>query len=147
MSQTETSNTIQGDPAQRCPVVLFDGLCPLCDGFVLFVLRRDPREQFHFASLQSAYGQSLLRRHGLPTDSVDTMVLVQADQAYTESSAVLRVAAGLRFPWRLLSVFLVVPPFIRNAAYRLMARNRYRWFGRREACAVPNPEWKQRFHK
>ena len=147
MSQLETSDARAGDPAEGHPVVLFDGMCHLCDRSVLFVLKRDPHGQFHFAPLQSEFGTFLLEQYGLPTERLDSMVLIQGRKAHTESSAALRVASRLGFPWNLLGIFLIVPPFLRNAVYRCIARNRYRWFGRRETCAVPRPEWKNRFHE
>ena len=125
-------------------VLLFDGVCNVCNGAVNFVLDRDPAGLFRFASLQSEIGQRLCREHGIATD-VGTIVLVEDGVAYTESTAILRVARKLGKGWPLLSVFFVVPKAIRDAAYRYFARNRYRWFGKREVCRVPTPEIRARF--
>ncbi len=127
------------------PIILFDGVCNLCSGAVRFVIERDPEAEFRFASLQSERGRALLRRHGLPEDGMDTMVLVEAGRAYTNSSAALRVTRRLRRPWSWLRALLVVPRPLRDAVYGVVARHRYRWFGRREACLVPGPELRDRF--
>lgn len=125
-------------------IVLFDGHCNLCNRSVQFILARDARAYFQFASLQSAKGQELLLAHGL-SQPPDSIVLVEAEQAYVESGAALRIARGLAWPWKLLAVFLVIPAFIRNPIYRFIARNRYRWFGKTETCWLPSAQWKERF--
>lgn len=127
------------------PVVLFDGVCNLCNGSVNFLLDRDHRETFRFASLQSDAGQRLLAEHGLPADDFDSFVLVEEGRAYTRSTAALRVARRLGFPWRLASLLLVIPAFLRDPFYDLVAKNRYRWFGKEETCRVPTPELRARF--
>jgi predicted DCC family thiol-disulfide oxidoreductase YuxK len=132
------------DPSSH-PVVLFDGLCNLCEGSVLFIIKRDPSKIFRFASLQSKFGQDLLQRFQLPKDDFDTMVLVEGERVFKRSTAALKVAKSLRFPWPLFYVFILVPPFIRNFFYRIVARNRYRWFGKKEACLIPTPELRSRF--
>ncbi|TYZ14332.1 thiol-disulfide oxidoreductase DCC family protein [Hymenobacter lutimineralis] len=129
-------------------VILFDGVCNLCNGFVQFVIRHDSRGYFHFAALQSAEGQALLRAQGvtLPTTlDPDSVVLVEAGQVYTHSTAVLQIARRLSGLWPLLGAGVVVPRAWRDAAYRWVARNRYRWFGRQAACLLPTPELKSRF--
>lgn len=128
------------------PVLLFDGVCNLCNGAVAFVIRRDPRARFRFAPLQSAAADALLAslgvaRGGLP----DSFVLVEDGRVHVRSTAALRVARRLRCPWPLLAVVLLVPRFLRDPVYDLIARNRYRWFGRREACMVPTAELRARF--
>jgi predicted DCC family thiol-disulfide oxidoreductase YuxK len=125
-------------------IVLFDGHCNLCNRSVQFILLRDAGAYFQFSSLQSAKGQELLLAHGL-VEPPDSIVLVENGQAYVESAAALRIARGLSWPWKILSIFLIVPAFIRNWVYRFIARNRYRWFGRTEECWLPKPEWKERF--
>jgi predicted DCC family thiol-disulfide oxidoreductase YuxK len=128
------------------PVLLFDGVCNLCDAAVRFVIERDPPPAtFRFAALQSETGRALLGRFGLPVDALDTVVLLDGERAFTRSSAGLRVLARLGLPWSLLAVLLVVPRPLRDAAYDWIARNRYRWFGRRETCLVPTPEVRSRF--
>ncbi len=139
------------DPTSAPPpysVLLFDGECLLCDRSVRFVLERDRRAHFHFAPLQSMYGQTLLERCGLPLHEVKSMVLVDPSGEFaTKSTAALRVAARLGMPWSLLSVFRAVPRFVRDAIYDIIARNRYRWFGRRDACVIPAGDWAERFHE
>ena len=122
-------------------VVLFDGVCNLCNSAVQFILNRDPAGHFQFASLQSKAAARLLGAN----PPVDSILLLQDGRTYTKSSAALRIARGLRFPWPLLSLFLVVPPPLRNLIYNWIARNRYRWFGRREACMIPSKEFQVRF--
>lgn len=128
-------------------VVLFDGVCNLCNGAVHFMIDRDPKERLRFASLQSEAGRALLTEHdvALPEGDPDSIVLVTGGRAYDGSGAALRIAARLAFPWPLLSALLVVPWFVRDIVYYVIARNRYRWFGKSEACRVPTPELKKRF--
>ena len=126
-------------------VVLFDGVCNLCNGSVQFILKRDPHGRFRFASLQSDAGRRLLRAHGLPADALESVVLVEDGRAWTHSDAALRIARGLSGGWRAAGALRVVPRPLRDAVYGLVARNRYRWFGRRESCMVPTPEWRARF--
>ncbi|WNS41041.1 thiol-disulfide oxidoreductase DCC family protein [Paenibacillus sp. MMS20-IR301] len=126
-------------------IVLIDGVCHLCQGLVRFIIPRDPKELFMFASLQSEAARELLRAGGLLEDTLNTVVLVESGVNYTESAAVLRIARRLRFPWPAAYVFILVPAPLRNFVYRLVARNRYRWFGRDEQCLLPSPELKRRF--
>jgi len=126
-------------------IVLFDGVCNLCDSTVLFVIDRDPEGRFRFASLQSEVGARLLAEHDLPEDTLDTFVLIEDGRAFVRSTAALRVARRLPFPWWLLGAFLLVPAALRDPVYRWVARNRYRWFGTRESCRVPTPELRERF--
>jgi len=129
----------------RHPIVLFDGVCNLCSGSVQFVLKRDLEGRFRFASLQSEAGRSLMLEHGLDPDALSSVVLVEDGRAYQESSAALRIARHLPGAWKLLRVFAVVPRPLRDAVYRLIARHRYRWFGKTEACWLPTPELRARF--
>ena len=127
------------------PIVLFDGVCNLCSGSVQFILKRDPEGRFRFASLQSEAGRSLMVEHGLDPDALSSVVVIEDGRAYQESSAALRIARHLPGAWKLLRVFAVIPRPIRDAVYRLIARNRYRWFGKTEACWLPTPELRTRF--
>jgi predicted DCC family thiol-disulfide oxidoreductase YuxK len=127
------------------PIVLFDGVCNLCSGSVQFILKRDPQGRFRFASLQSEAGRSLMVEHGLDPEALSSVVVVEEGRAWQESSAALRIARHLPGAWKLLRVFAVIPRPIRDAAYRLIARNRYRWFGKTEACWLPTPELRARF--
>ena len=127
------------------PVLLFDGVCNLCNGSVQWVLRHDARAQFRFAALQSDTGQALLRRFGLDSAQLDTVVLVDGDRIFLRSDAPLEVARRLGGGWALLYIFKVLPRPLRNAVYDWVARHRYRWFGREESCMLPRLEWKGRF--
>lgn len=128
----------------RRAIILFDGVCNFCCASVQFIIARDPQGHFKFASQQSSQGKALLAAAGLP-DSMDTFVLVENGVAFTRSTAALKVAARLTFPWPLCSVGWLLPAFLRDAAYRIIARNRYRWFGQKESCWVPTPEIRARF--
>jgi predicted DCC family thiol-disulfide oxidoreductase YuxK len=124
-------------------VLLFDGVCTLCNGFVQFVIERDPAARFQFAALQSDAAVRLL---GVaPPPLPDSLVLIEDGRLFTRSTAALRVARGLRFPWPLAYVFVAVPRPVRDWVYDAVARNRYRWFGRRDVCMVPTPELRSRF--
>ena len=131
------------DPAH--PLVLFDGVCNLCTGVVRFVIERDPDARFRFAPLQSELGRALQQRHGLDPDALTTFVVIDVDGAATRSTAVLRILRGLPAPWRWLYPLRAIPRPLRDALYGLVARNRYRWFGRRDTCLVPTPELRSRF--
>lgn len=126
-------------------VVLFDGVCNLCAGVVRFVARRDPHARFRFASLQSDAARALLASAGAPSPLPDSIVLLEDGRVFVESDAALRIARGLRFPWPLLASLLALPRFVRDPAYRVVARRRYRWFGRKDSCMVPTPELRARF--
>jgi predicted DCC family thiol-disulfide oxidoreductase YuxK len=127
------------------PIVLFDGVCNLCNGSVQFILKRDSQVRFRFASLQSEAGRSLLVEHGLDPDALSSVVVIEGGRVWQESSAALRIARHLPGAWKLLRVFTVIPRPLRDAVYRLIARNRYRWFGKSETCWLPTPELKGRF--
>ncbi|MEM7166554.1 MAG: DCC1-like thiol-disulfide oxidoreductase family protein [Planctomycetota bacterium] len=125
-------------------IILFDGECNLCNRSVNFTIARDPKERFQFATLQSETGQQILSDVGLPAD-LTTVVLYDGGQAYVRSSAALRVCRRLRFPWPLLSIFLIVPPFLRDIVYRFVSKRRYSWFGKSDVCRVPTADDKKRF--
>ncbi|WP_379154974.1 thiol-disulfide oxidoreductase DCC family protein [Paenibacillus sp. sgz5001063] len=126
-------------------IVLIDGVCHLCQGVVRFIIPRDPKGRFLFAPLQSEISRELMQDSGLVPGQLNTVVLLEDGIFYTESAAVLRIARRLRFPWPAAYLLIAVPRPLRNALYRLVARNRYRWFGRDEQCLVPTPEIRQRF--
>lgn len=127
------------------PILLFDGVCNLCNASVQWVIRHDPKGIFKFASLQSETGQILLRQFNLPTDALNTVVLVEDGKAYTRSDVPLRILKKLGGIWALLHLYIYVPKFVRDAVYDFIARNRYRWFGKQESCMLPTPELKARF--
>lgn len=126
-------------------VILFDGVCNLCNGAVDFILERDPAGHFAFASLQSGAGQEILAHYGLSTENFDSLVLVKDGKVYQKSRAALEIAARLKGAWPLLQVFKLVPAFLRNGVYDFIGRNRYRFFGKRETCRFPTPEIRSRF--
>ncbi|KIL80297.1 Conserved protein YuxK [Bacillus badius] len=126
------------------PVILFDGECNFCDSSVQFIIKNDPQGLFHFASLQSDTGQELLNKHNVPSD-IDSMILIEGDKVYYKSAAALRICRHLRGAWKLLYAFIIVPRPIRNAAYDFIAKNRYKWFGKKESCMLPSPSVRARF--
>jgi predicted DCC family thiol-disulfide oxidoreductase YuxK len=127
------------------PIVLFDGVCNFCNASVNFVIDHDAHKRLRFAALQSDAGQALLKRFGLRRDDFDTAVVVENGRAYRKSSAALRIAWNLGGWWSLAGVLFAIPPFLRDGAYDLLARNRYRWFGKMESCRMPTPELRERF--
>jgi predicted DCC family thiol-disulfide oxidoreductase YuxK len=124
-------------------LVLFDGPCNLCNASVLFIIDRDPRARFRFASLQSPAGRAALREHGMADGVPESVVLIDEGGAWRESDAAVRIAAGLAGPWRLVSAMRVVPRPVRDLVYRFVAKRRYRWFGV-DACRLPSPELAER---
>jgi len=126
-------------------IVLFDGVCTLCNRSVTFLIARDPHAKFRFASLQSERARRELAAIGVTGVLPDSIVLLQGRRVFTRSGAVLRIAKGLRFPWPLLYAAIIIPPFLRDALYDFIARRRYRWFGKRDTCMVPTPELQARF--
>ena len=137
--------TVPVDPREH-PILLFDGVCNLCAGAVRFAITRDRDARLRFTPLQSPVGQELLRRHDCEPDALDTVVLIDAAGAHVRSTAALRLLAHLPAPWRWLGPpLLLLPRRLRDAVYDFVARHRYRWFGRRDACLVPTPELRARF--
>ena len=127
------------------PVILFDGVCNLCSGSVQFIIKHDPQQQFRFASLQSAFGQQVLEKYKLPLTAFGSFILLENGTIYTKSSGALRVVNKLNGAWPALNIFMIVPPFIRNAVYDFVAKNRYQWFGKKEECWIPTPSLKDLF--
>ncbi len=126
-------------------IILFDGVCNLCNGMVQFVIKNDAKKRFQFASLQSISGQEILQKFQLSTDVFDSFILLENGRLFTKSTAALRVVKRLKGLWLLLYSFIIVPKFIRDAVYNLIAKNRYKWFGKQETCWVPTPTLKERF--
>jgi predicted DCC family thiol-disulfide oxidoreductase YuxK len=131
-------------------LLLFDGDCGLCESLVQFVLARDPGGIFHFASLSSPEGRSIVTRHGGDADDASTMYVVadyRAPEAHalTRSRAALFVLGALGWPWKAMTLFGVLPTGLLDRVYDFVARNRYRVLGRREQCLMPRPEWQDRF--
>jgi predicted DCC family thiol-disulfide oxidoreductase YuxK len=129
----------------HAPVVLFDGVCNLCNGSVQFIITHDPAAHFRFAALESEAARRLLGECELSGPLPDSVALVEGGSVYTRSTAALRIARRLAFPCPLLYALIVVPRPLRDVVYNLIARNRYRWFGKRDACMVPTRELRARF--
>jgi len=127
------------------PIILFDGVCNLCNRSVQIVIKHDPQGRFLFASLQSEEGQKLLQQYQLPATNLNSFVLVQNGKSYTKSTGALTVAKQLTGWWQLLYAFIIVPKFIRDWVYTLISNNRYKWFGKKDECMVPTPALKTRF--
>jgi predicted DCC family thiol-disulfide oxidoreductase YuxK len=127
------------------PLILFDGVCNLCTHSVQFVIQRDAKQQFRFASIQSDLGQKVLQQYGLSTTKINTVVLLNNNQIYTHSTAALHIAQHLGGLWQLASLALWIPAPLRDIVYTFVAQNRYRWFGKQESCWLPTPELKNRF--
>jgi predicted DCC family thiol-disulfide oxidoreductase YuxK len=126
------------------PIIVFDGYCVLCSANAQFVLRHDHERRFRLASMQGKVGAGLYRRFGIDPSSPDTIIVVEGDRALRESDAILAIYRGLGWPWKVIGVLGLVPRFLRDPAYRLIARNRYRIFGRRDACWLPSAEHSDR---
>jgi len=131
--------------SQASAVVLFDGVCNLCNGSVRFIIARDPAARLRFAALQSQAAQRLLVECGIRGPLPDSVALIEDGCVYTRSAAALRIARYLSFPWPLMWVLMPVPRALRDLIYDWIARHRYRWFGRRDACMIPTPELRARF--
>lgn len=127
------------------PVILFDGVCNLCSSSVQFIIRHDKKRQFRFASLQSPFGQAVLQRFGLPATELNSFVLLEGGKIYTRSTGALRAAKKLDGLYSWLYAFIIVPPFIRNGIYNFIARNRYKWLGKKDACWLPTPALRELF--
>lgn len=127
------------------PVLLFDGVCNLCNGSVQFIIKHDKKALFRFASLQSTVGGYYLKQYGLPPEQRDTVVLIYNNIAYTQSDAVLQIAYLLGGWWQYARYLRFLPLAWRNWAYCVVAKNRYRWFGEKAQCMIPNPDIKERF--
>jgi predicted DCC family thiol-disulfide oxidoreductase YuxK len=127
------------------PIVLYDGVCGLCNRSVQLILRNDRRGRFRFAALQSDAGRALLEKFGLPPEALDSVVLVDGGQAWRKSRAALRIARRMDPPWPLLWPLVIIPRPVADLLYNLLARNRYRIFGKLDACMIPPPEVRARF--
>lgn len=124
-------------------IILFDGICNLCNGTVQFIIKHDPNEYFRFASLQSKAGSRLVKEFELQ-GALNTVILIENGKHFEKSDAVLKIARRLG-GWKLLTLFWILPKPVRDFVYDLIARNRYNWFGKRESCMIPTPENEKRF--
>ncbi len=127
-------------------LILFDGVCNLCNTSVLYVIKRDKKDRFMFAPLQSHIGQQLINEYDIDTSKTDSILLYHPEKGmFYKSTAALKIASHLGLPTNLLSLFLIFPAFIRNWFYDYIAKNRYKWYGKKEACMIPTPELKSKF--
>jgi len=126
------------------PIILFDGVCNFCNGAVNFIIKRDKERVFRFAPLQSEVGQELLKEYHLPT-KMESFVLICKGKAYKKTSAALQIASILGGAWKITGVLWILPPFARDWAYTIIANNRYKWFGKKDACMIPTPEIRSLF--
>ncbi len=126
-------------------LILFDGVCNLCNASVQFVIRHDSAAKFRFAAIQSEIGREIFQRHGLDPANLQTFVFITDGRIFLRSDAAIEVVARFGGAWKLLRVFSLVPRSVRDAIYSFIAQNRYRWFGRQEVCMIPTPEIKERF--
>lgn len=128
-------------------IILFDGVCNLCNGFVHFVIKREKSDIFKFAALQSDQAIELLAQYDLISTDMKSVILIDTgrNKAFTESSAVLHIFGNLKGLFPLLQLFFIIPKFIRDFVYQQIAVNRYRWFGKRNSCMIPTPELKKKF--
>ena len=126
------------------PIILFDGLCNLCSGTVDFLLKHDRKKQFRFASLQSNAGKLLIQKFQIPTVT-DSVILIKSNKIYIESVAIIEISKMLSYPWKLGIILKIFPEKIRDGLYRIISKNRYRWFGKKEICRIPNSVEKSLF--
>lgn len=133
------------DNSENKSIILFDGVCNLCNASVNFVIKHDKKGQFLFASLQSDAAKEILLQFNLKNLNTDTVILVEDNKIYDKSTAALKIAKKLDGGFKAFSVFFIVPKFLRDWIYVFIAKNRYKWFGKRESCMIPSPELKNRF--
>ncbi|MDB4286226.1 DCC1-like thiol-disulfide oxidoreductase family protein [bacterium] len=126
-------------------IIIFDGVCNFCNTSINFIMKHDRQNLFSFTANQAEKGQEILQKFQLPQKEVGTIYLFEEGKVYRESTAALRIAKQLTFPFNLLYGFIVLPSFIRDGVYRWIAQNRYKWFGKRDVCRMPTPEDRSRF--
>lgn len=125
---------------------MFDGVCNLCNGVIQFIIKRDKKDVFRYAALQSELGKQLTTERGIDTNKIDSFILIEPGTAYyLKSDAALEIAKGFGGLWSVLQIFKWIPVSIRNAIYDFVARNRYKWFGRKDQCMIPTPELQAKF--
>ena len=125
-------------------IVLFDGVCNYCNAMINLAIRNDRKASLKFATLQSETGKELIDRHHIPPE-IDSVIFIEDGKVYTYSDAALRIARYFRWPAKLLYGLIIVPRFIRQPIYKWIAKNRYKWFGKRDQCMIPTPEVNERF--
>nr|WP_175991633.1 thiol-disulfide oxidoreductase DCC family protein [Bacillus sp. Marseille-Q1617] len=125
-------------------IILFDGICNLCNNSVRFIMQRDPMQEFKFASLQSEAGKRFREQYHIP-ESTDSIVLIMEGEVYLESTAALKIASRLKWPWKIFRILFMIPKPVRDRLYKWIAANRYKWFGRKDACMIPSKDERDRF--
>lgn len=133
------------DDLKHKTILLFDGYCNLCNSSVQFILKHEKNNKFYFTSLQSDAGKEILNHYQIDVAQVDSLVLIEKDKAYVKSSAALRASKYLKGLYPLAVIFIIIPPFIRNAVYDYIARNRYKWYGKSDTCMMPDKSLANRF--
>ena len=131
--------------SQHPRIILFDGVCNFCNSSVQLILKNDSKQHFTFAPLQSEVGQTLLTHFHLPVSDFDSIVYIEDRHVYEKSSAALRIARGMDWPWKLVLIAMIIPRFLRDLLYAWIAKNRYRWFGQKDQCMIPSSEQRARF--
>lgn len=126
-------------------IILFDGVCNLCNSAVNFVIKRDKKNLFQFAPLQSETAYVLLATYKMHTQEMKSFIFIEHGKAYTQSTAALKVCRQLSGAWPALYTLIIIPPFIRDGIYKWIAKNRYKWFGQKSECMIPTPELQAKF--
>tara|TARA_R110002124_G_scaffold138576_6_gene302103 strand:- start:34723 stop:35130 length:408 start_codon:yes stop_codon:yes gene_type:complete len=126
-------------------IILFDGVCNLCNSTVVRVIKNDKSDLFRFTTLQGAVGQVIVTEHGIDTAKTDSIILIDNKKAFTKSTAALRIARDLSGAYPLLYGFIIIPKPIRDWVYDYIAKNRYKWYGKKDSCMIPTPELKKKF--
>jgi len=130
---------------QAHDIILFDGVCNLCNSAVTFIIKHDKQDRFRFAALESTVGRELLTQHGIDTKQTDSIILVRGDHAFAKAEAALHIARKMRGLWPMLYVFNALPNALLNFFYDLIAKNRYAWFGKKDSCMIPTPALRSKF--
>lgn len=130
---------------QEHPILLFDGVCNFCDHSVQFVIKHNKSETIYFSALQSSFGKEQIKKAGLPTDELKSLIFIENEQIHTRSTGALKLAKHLDGIWKLAYVFIIIPRPIRDFFYNVIAKNRYKWFGEKDACMIPSKEIRERF--
>ena len=126
-------------------IILFDGVCNLCNNAVNYVIKRDKKDRFRFAAFQEEAGQRLIVKHNINTSKTDSIVMIDGDKVYVRSTAALGIAKYLGGGYSLFYGFMIIPNFVRNWVYDYVARNRYKWYGKKDSCMIPTPELRSKF--
>jgi predicted DCC family thiol-disulfide oxidoreductase YuxK len=130
---------------ENSSIVLFDGVCNFCNSSVNFIIRHDKKKRYKFAALQSDIGRVLSEKNAIDQSKIDSIILVENGKVFIKSSAILRISQHLNYLYPLFFGFVIIPKFIRDGVYDFIAKNRYKWFGKKETCMIPSPEIKSRF--